>query len=49
MLRVLTDDEAARAMHEAARARIVETYSLETLLGNSKAALKAVCAGRRRT
>ncbi|HKZ09598.1 MAG TPA: glycosyltransferase [Rhodanobacteraceae bacterium] len=45
MLPMLTDDQAARAMHEAARARIVETYSLETLLVNSKAALKAVCAG----
>jgi len=49
MLPVLTDDEAVRAMHEAARARIVETYSLETLLGNSRTALKAVCAGRRTT
>jgi len=49
MLPVLTDDQAVRAMHEAARARIVETYSLDTLLCNSKAALKAVCAGRRRT
>ena len=46
MLPVLTDGEAARAMHEAARARIVERYSLETLLRDSKAALKAVCAGR---
>ena len=46
MLPVLTDGDAVHTMHEAARARIVETYSLETLLGNSKAALKAVCAGR---
>jgi hypothetical protein len=29
-----------------ARARIVERYSLETLLRDSKAALKALCAGR---
>jgi glycosyltransferase involved in cell wall biosynthesis len=46
MLPVLTDGEAVRAMHEAARARIVERYSLETLLRDSKAALKALCAGR---
>jgi hypothetical protein len=43
---VLTDGEAVRAMHEAARARIVERYSLETLLRDSKAALKALCADR---
>jgi glycosyltransferase involved in cell wall biosynthesis len=49
MLPVLSDREAVRAMHEAARARIVETYSLEALLGNSRTALKAVCAGRRTT
>lgn len=49
MLPVLADREAVHAMHEAARTRIVETYSLETLLGNSRAALKAVCARRRMT
>jgi len=36
-------------MHAAARARIVETYSLEALLGNSRAAFKAVCANCRTT
>lgn len=46
MLPVLTDRDTARAMHDAARARIVETYSLETLLGNSRAAIRAVCADR---
>jgi len=47
LLPVLTHASAALAMQRAARARIVESYSLETLLGNSRAALKAVCAGRR--
>jgi glycosyltransferase involved in cell wall biosynthesis len=49
MLPTLTDGEAMRAMHEAARTRVVETYSLEALLGHSRAALRAVCAGRRMT
>ena len=49
MLPVLTDDQAVHAMHAAARARIVETYSLEPLLGNSRAAFKAVCANCRTT
>ncbi|HVX06242.1 MAG TPA: glycosyltransferase [Rhodanobacteraceae bacterium] len=49
MLPTLADAEAVRAMHAAARQRIVEAYSLEALLGNSKAALAAVCADRRYT
>ncbi|HKU79297.1 MAG TPA: glycosyltransferase [Rhodanobacteraceae bacterium] len=49
MLPVMTDDETLRAMHDAARTRIVETYSLETLLGNSRTALKAICASCRTT
>lgn len=47
LLPMLSDADAARAAQQAARARIVESYSLETLLGNSRAALKAVCSGRR--
>jgi glycosyltransferase involved in cell wall biosynthesis len=46
MLPSLADVDATNAMHAAARQRIVETYSLAALLGNSKAALQAVCATR---
>jgi len=49
MLPSLVDVDATRAMHAAARRRVVETYSLEALLGNSKAALNTVCANRRYT
>lgn len=46
MLPSLADVDATNTMHAAARQRIVETYSLAALLGNSKAALQAVCATR---
>jgi glycosyltransferase involved in cell wall biosynthesis len=36
----------ADAIHSAARERIVDAYSLEALLGNSRAALRALCASR---
>ncbi|HET7223961.1 MAG TPA: glycosyltransferase [Rhodanobacteraceae bacterium] len=49
MLPSLVDVDGTRAMHAAARRRVVETYSLEALLGNSKAALNTVCANRRYT
>ena len=47
MLPSLMDAEVASALHAAARQRIVDAYSLEALLANSKAALAAVCATHR--
>ena len=49
MLPSLANAEAANAMHAAARKRIVDAYSLDALLANSKAALDGVCATRRYT
>jgi glycosyltransferase involved in cell wall biosynthesis len=49
MLPSLEDAEAAEAMHAAARKRIVDAYSLDALLANSKAALDGACATRRYT
>ena len=46
MLPTLVDAGAANAMQAAARKRIVESYSLDALLGNSRAALRAACANR---
>jgi glycosyltransferase involved in cell wall biosynthesis len=45
----LAHADAARNTHEAVRARIVESYALETLLRNSRATLRAVGTTRRFT
>lgn len=45
----LAHRDAARGMHKAARARIVESYALEALLRNSRATLQAVCTTRKFT
>jgi glycosyltransferase involved in cell wall biosynthesis len=46
MLPLLADAGAANAMHAAARRRVIESFSLEALLENSKAALGTVCTDR---